>query len=75
MEFWRHNFPEKIYELNYDHLTEYPQQEIQDVIEFIGLKWEDQCLDFQKNKRPVMTLSKTQVRKKIYKGIMAILMN
>ena len=68
MEFWSLNFPEKIYELNYDHLTEYPQKEIEDVIKFTGLKWEDQCLDYQKNVRPVMTLSKTQVREKIYQG-------
>ncbi len=68
MEFWSSNFPEKIYGLNYDHLTEYPQKEIEDVIKFTGLKWEDQCLDYQKNVRPVMTLSKTQVREKIYKG-------
>ena len=68
MEFWRQRFPDKIYELNYDCLTKNSQKEIKDVIKFTGLKWEDQCLDYHKNERPVMTLSKTQVREKIYQG-------
>ena len=68
MNFWKLNFPGKIYELDYEALTEMPEKEIRKLINFTGLKWEDSCLNFHQNVRPVMTLSKTQVREKIYKG-------
>ena len=37
------------------------------LIEFCGLEWEDQCLDFHKTKRQVRTASIEQVRQPINK--------
>ena len=36
-------------------------------IEFLGLGWNDKCLEFHKSDRPVKTASVAQVRKPIYK--------
>jgi len=37
------------------------------LIDFIGLPWDPECLNFYKNDRLVKTASLTQVRKPIYK--------
>ena len=68
MAFWQSKFAKKIYQIEYERLTMEPKKEIKALIKFIGLKWEDKCLEFHENDRPVMTLSKTQVRQKIYQG-------
>ena len=36
------------------------------LIDFIGLEWNEKCLDFHKSDRPVKTASVAQVRKPIY---------
>ena len=68
MAFWHKKFAGKIYQIDYEYLTEQPRKEIKALLQFIGVDWEDRCLDFHKNERPVLTLSKTQVRQKIYQG-------
>ena len=35
--------------------------------EFLGIPWNDKCLDFHNSDRPVKTASVAQVRKPIYK--------
>ena len=40
--------------------------EARELLEFIGLPWEDRCLAFYEAKRPVKTASVTQVREPIY---------
>ena len=37
------------------------------VCEFLGLQWEEACLNFHRNKQAVATASSSQVREKIYK--------
>jgi hypothetical protein len=37
------------------------------ILDFLGLEWDEQCLDFHKVQRPVATASYWQVRQKIYK--------
>ena len=37
------------------------------LINACGLEWEEQCLNFHQNKKPIKTLSITQARQKIYK--------
>ena len=36
------------------------------ILDFLGLEWDERCLDFHKTKRPVMTASYWQVRQRIY---------
>ena len=68
MDFWQKKFPEKIYELNYDKLTENQELESRKIFNYLGLKWENSVLEFHNNSRVVQTASNIQVRKKMYKG-------
>jgi tetratricopeptide (TPR) repeat protein len=38
------------------------------IVDFLGLEWDERCLDFDKTQRPVVTASFWQVRQKIYKS-------
>ena len=68
MDYWNLNFPGRIYSLNYDKLTENQEVETRQLIQHIGLNWEDACLSPEDNKRSVRTASNQQIRKKVYKG-------
>ena len=68
MSFWRERYPNSIYDLCYEDLTENQKQETRRLLEFCGLEWEEQCLDFHITKRAVRTSSFAQVRKRMYKG-------
>ena len=68
MEFWHSKYPRKIYDLNYEILTEDQEKETRNLISYLNLDWEDQCLDFHTNKRSVKTASNLQVREKMYTG-------
>ena len=68
MDFWQKKFPDKIYTLNYEKLTENQEEETRKLFAYLGLDWEDKVLDFHKSERSVRTASNQQVRKKMYKG-------
>ena len=68
MDYWHDCFPGKIYNLNYETLTEDPINEIKNLISYLDLKWEEECLKFYNNPRIVKTASSLQVRQKIYRG-------
>ena len=68
MTFWHERFPGKIYDLNYENLTNNQEKETRKLLKYCELEWDDNCLKFHKNKRSVKTASTLQVRKKIYKN-------
>jgi tetratricopeptide (TPR) repeat protein len=68
MAFWRERYPDSIYDLNYERLTENQESETRKVLTFCDLSWEDQCIDFHETERQVRTMSAAQVRKQLYKG-------
>lgn len=68
MEFWRSLYPNSIYDLDYEKLTENQTEETRKVLDYIGLEWEDACVDFHQNKRAVSTSSARQIRKKMYQN-------
>lgn len=68
MSFWRSRYPNSIYDLDYERLTENQEDETRKLLAFCSLDWEDQCLEFHKTDRQVKTLSASQVRKEIYQG-------
>ena len=68
MEFWNKLYPKKIYNLNYEKLTENQEEETKKLLEYLGLEWQESCLKFFENDRAVKTPSTLQVRKKIYTG-------
>ena len=68
MGFWRKRLGETIYELDYDRLTKNQEGETRALLDFCGLEFEPQCLDFHETSRPVRTASQSQVRQKMYTG-------
>ncbi|MFL6722726.1 MAG: sulfotransferase, partial [Sphingomicrobium sp.] len=51
----------------YENVVSNTEKEAKELIAFLGLKWNDKCLEFHKSDRPVKTASVAQVRKPIYK--------
>ena len=68
MEFWHEKFPGRIFDINYEMLTESQEAESRRVIEHLDLEWEDACLEFYKGEGRVKTASFQQVRQKMYTG-------
>ena len=68
MKFWEEEFGSQIYNLNYENLTLNQEDETKKLVQFLGLKWEKECLSPQNNKRNVNTASVIQVRQKIYQN-------
>ena len=68
MDFWHKKFPNKIYDINYEHLTVNQEKETRNLLEYCGLEWDESCLNFYKNSRAVQTASCLQVREKMYQG-------
>ena len=68
MRFWDPTFNNMIYNLDYDRLTENQEHETRQLIKYLDIEWQYQCLEPQNNKRVVKTASQQQVRQKIYKG-------
>ena len=68
MNFWKEQYPNSIYDAQYEKIIENPENEIKDMVKFCNLNWEENCLKFYDNKTPIKTLSTAQARKPIYKS-------
>jgi hypothetical protein len=68
MDFWTTALSDRIYNLDYERLTVNQESETRQLIDYLGLDWDDKCLSPQKNTRSVATASNLQVRKKVYQG-------
>lgn len=66
MEHWRSVIPERIFEFDYEELVADQEKLSRQLVEWIGLEWEPQCLKFYESDRLVRTASVTQVREPIY---------
>tara|TARA_B100001123_G_scaffold448552_1_gene610150 strand:- start:2328 stop:3920 length:1593 start_codon:yes stop_codon:yes gene_type:complete len=67
MKFWETKFPNFIYNLSYEKLIENNKQEINNILNFCELNFENDCLNFNQKANPIKTVSVTQARKPIYK--------
>ena len=68
MQYWHQALPDRIYDLDYEVLTEHQEEETRKLIDHLGLEWDDDCLSPQENNRRVATASNAQVRQKVYQG-------
>ena len=66
MNFWRDVAPENVYDLNYQSLTAAPRETLEPLLHFLGLKWDDNCLQYYKADNRVRTASVWQVRQPLY---------
>ena len=65
MKFWFKNSNKDIFVLDNEELVNNQKTVSKKLIDFCELEWEEQCLEFHKNKRQVRTASIEQVRKPI----------
>jgi len=68
MAHWEKVLPKgTIHTVVYEDVIANTEKEAKALIAFLGLDWDDKCLEFHKSDRPVKTASVAQVRKPIYK--------
>ncbi len=68
MDHWRQVLPATaLMDVPYEGLIEDQEQWTRRLVDFAGLPWDPQCLNFQDTNRVVITASKWQVRQKIYR--------
>ena len=68
MDFWTNTLSNRIYKLDYEQLTVNQESKTRQLIEYLGLDWDEKCLSPQNNMRSVATGSNLQIREKVYKG-------
>jgi len=67
MNFWNTKIPDSIYTIEYEKLVSNNEEEIQNLIKFCELDWDENCLNFHKSaKTPIRTISISQARQPIY---------
>jgi len=71
MEHWKQVLPIPILDVRYEELVADPRSQVEKILKFCGLDWEDACLDFHKSARQVVTASYDQVRQPLYKKSIA----
>jgi hypothetical protein len=72
MAHWRAVLPPgTVLDLPYEELIVDQERCSRKILDFLGLEWDDRCLDFHQTKRAVVTASFWQVRQKIYKNSVA----
>ena len=68
MEHWRQVLPMQMLEVSYERMISDQEATSRELIEFCGLDWDENCLDFHQQQRGVKTASFWQVRQPIYKS-------
>ena len=68
MKIWMKKYPTQIFNLDYEMLTVNQEKISRELIDFLSLEWEDDCLKFYDTKRYAHTASASQVRQKMYQG-------
>ena len=68
IDFWRGLLGGQFYEVQYERLTAAPEEQARGLIDFCGLDWQEDCLNFHKTDRQINTLSLYQARQPIYQS-------
>lgn len=72
MNHWRSVIPSTtFYEVSYEDLVNDPEAQSRQLVEFLGLEWDDNCLSHVSNRRTVQTPSRWQVRQPMYTSSIA----
>jgi len=66
MLYWEKSFASSIHTVFYEDVVNDYEKETRGLLEFVGVEFEDACLNFNENKNFVRTASTVQVRNKIY---------
>ncbi len=66
MEHWKQVLPNPILDFDYEEMVNNPEQQTRRLIDFVGLEWDDNCLQPHKAKSTIKTASIWQARQPIY---------
>ena len=66
MDHWDEVLPGKVHRLIYEEMVDDTENQVRGLLEFCGLPFESDCLEFHRNERTVRTASSEQVRQPIY---------
>ncbi len=66
MAHWRECFPDRIFDLQYEKLVSKPEETVREVLKFLDLPWDENCMKFFEKQSMVKTFSTHQVRNPIY---------
>lgn len=67
MAYWHAQFPGKILDIHYEDTVNDLEAQARKLIDYVGLEWDEACLEPHKQKRAVLTASKAQVTQPVYK--------
>ncbi len=62
MQVWRERFPGRFFDISYEETTRDIEPNARALIDYLELPWQDECLNFHKQKTAVTTASTVQVR-------------
>jgi len=68
MSHWHKLFPGEILNVQYEELVTDQEAISKQLIDYLGLEWDEKCLDFHNNERDVRTSSNIQVRQPMFKN-------
>jgi len=68
MEHWERVLPKRVLEVRYEDVVANLESVARQLVDWIGLDWDDRCLAFEQNRRAVRTASVVQVRQPLYRS-------
>ncbi len=68
MAHWDKVLPDKILRVQYEDVVEDLESEVRRLLDFLGLPFDQRCIDFHETERAVHTPSAEQVRQPLYKS-------
>ncbi len=71
MAHWQQCFPGRILDVDYEQVVADLESHVARLLDFLGLPFEQQCIDFHQTERAVNTASSEQVRQPIYTSAVA----
>lgn len=66
MTHWHKLFPGEIFTVQYEELVADQERVSKRLIDYLGLQWDEKCLDFHNNERNVVSPSNLQIRQPMY---------
>jgi tetratricopeptide (TPR) repeat protein len=68
MDHWENALPGKILRVQYENVVEDLETQVRRLLNFLGLPFDQRCIEFHKTERAVHTPSAEQVRQPVYKS-------
>lgn len=68
MGHWKRIYSDSIFDFDYDAFVHDPEPVLRRLLDFLGLPWDQNCLDFHRRRSTVKTASYWQIRQPLHKG-------